>query len=300
MLQSTIAWQLAGLRETMTDQSAHLGTSSWLFDAWRGVFYPERLPRNQYLSHYATQFDTVEVNTSFYALPAPSTLITWVESVPAGFTFALKFPRAISHDKRLVQCEAETLEFLDALRALGPVAAPAFLQLPPDFTRAAYGRQFAAYLDWLAVAAADLRMAVEVRAPDLLTPAFAAFLAQRGFAAVLVDRVGTPDLYPAWFDTVAAGAGPAFAFIRWIGDDRRGPQGDRELQVFRDAQLTAWTARIAELTQHGKTVYGYVHNPYEGHAPASVRRLQNLLAAHISLPSWPPAEHGGDAQLRLL
>ena len=270
--------------------SVHLGTSSWLFDAWRGIFYPERLPRNQYLLHYATQFDTVEVNTSFYALPAPSTLITWVESVPPGFTFALKFPRVISHDKRLVDCEAETRAFLDALRALGPAAAPAFLQLPPDFTRAVHGRALAAYLDWLAAAAADLRIAVEVRAPDLMTPAFAAFLAQRRFALVLVDRVGTPDLFPAWAEAFAAGGGPAFAFVRWIGDDRQGPQGDRELQVFRDDQLESWTGRIVALAEQGKAVFGYMHNPYEGHSPASVRRLQSRLAARIPLPPWPPAE----------
>mgnify|MGYP000843996853 CR=1 FL=1 len=128
----------------------HIGTSSWLFDAWRGVFYPDGVPKNQYLPYYASQFDTVEVNTSFYAIPSPSTLINWVESVPAGFTYVLKFPRAITHDRRLVECTDLTRTFLDALRALGPAAGPAFLQFPPDFTRRVNGRALADYLDWLA------------------------------------------------------------------------------------------------------------------------------------------------------
>ena len=85
-----------------------LGTSSWSFDAWRGVFYPESTGKTEMLAYYARQFPTVEVNTSFYALPEPSRLIKWVESVPRGFTFALKFPRRISHEKRLVDCEEET------------------------------------------------------------------------------------------------------------------------------------------------------------------------------------------------
>ena len=272
--------------------TVHLGTSSWLFDAWRGVFYPEKLARTRYLPFYTGQFDTVEVNTSFYALPAPSTLLNWVASAPAGFTFALKFPRVISHDKRLVDCAEETLAFLDALRALGPMAAPAFLQLPPDCTRRACGRALAAYLDWLAPQAGDLRLAVEVRAADLMTPAFASFIAARGLALVLVDRKGTPDLFPIWQEALAGHAGPDFVFIRWIGDDRGGPSGDRELQVLRDAELATWAARIAGCAAAGKAVYGYMHNPYEGHAPASVRRLQAKLAEHGMLRPWPESATG--------
>lgn len=275
----------------------HIGTSSWLFDAWRGVFYPDGVPKNQYLPYYASQFDTVEVNTSFYAIPSPSTLINWVESVPAGFTYVLKFPRAITHDRRLVECTDLTRTFLDALRALGPAAGPAFLQFPPDFTRRVNGRTLADYLDWLAPQAPDLRLAVEVRAADLMTASFARFLAERNFALVLVDRVATADLYATWLECVDAGLGPDFAIIRWIGDDRNGPQGDRELQVLRDEDLARWADRIVELTGRGRTVYGYMHNPYEGHSPASVRRLRELLTGRIGLPDWPP--DGAEGQLSL-
>lgn len=277
----------------MLDLNAvHLGASSWQFDAWRGVFYPAKLARPHYLSYYTSQFDTVEVNTSFYALPAPSTLVNWVEAAPDGFTFALKFPRSISHDKRLVDCEHETRAFLDALRALGAAAGPAFLQLPPDCSRRTCGRNLAAYLDWLAPLATDLRLAVEVRALDLMTPAFATFVAERGLALVLVDRLGTPDLFPIWQAVLAAHRGPPFAFIRWIGDDRNGPSGDRELQLVRDDDLARWSTRIAELAGAGCAVYGYMHNPYEGHSPASVRRLQAKLAEHGTLRVWPAAASG--------
>lgn len=282
----------------MSDQpSVHIGASSWLFDAWRGVFYPDKLPRSQYLTFYVSQFDTVEANTSFYAIPSPATLLTWVESAPPGFTYALKFPRTITHERRLVDCEAITRVFLDSLRALGNVCGPALLQFPPDFTRRTHGRDLATFLDWLAHEAHDLRLAVEVRAADLMTPAFAAFLAERNFALALVDRMHTPDLFDVWWTQIAAGAGPDFAFIRWIGDDRTGPQGDRELQLFRDAELAQWTERILRLMAHGKTVFGYMHNPYEGHAPASVRRLKALLAPHIKLTAWPLTATPGQLSL---
>ena len=275
----------------------HLGTSSWLFDGWRGTFYPDRVPKNQYLPFYASHFDTVEVNTSFYAIPSPSVLVNWVESVPAGFTYALKFPRAITHDRRLVDCTDLTRTFLDALRALGPAAGPAFLQLPPDFTRRGNGRDLAGYLDWLAPEAPDLRLAVEARSADLLTAGFARFVAERNFALVLVDRMATADLYATWVECVDAGLGPDFSLIRWIGDDRSGPQGDRELQAPRNNDLERWAQRIAELTQRGRTVFGYMHNPYEGHSPASARRLRTLLDGRVRLPDWPPAGMAGQLSL---
>ncbi len=256
---------------------AHIGTSSWQFEGWRGVFYPDKTPIKSYLAHYVTQFDTVEVNTSFYALPRPATVVDWVESAPEGFTFALKAPRLITHEKKLVNAESATLAFLDVLRSLGNAAAPALLQLPPDFSRSKYGRTLATYLEWLAPRLDGLRVAVEVRAADLMTEAFAEYVAKLGMALVLVARQSTPDFYPAWLAQVDAGRAPGFAFIRWIGDDRNGPKGDAELVNRRDEELAVWAQRITHMAGAGQEVYGYMHNPYEGHAPESVRRMRTLL-----------------------
>ncbi len=266
-----------------------LGTSSWIFDGWRGVFYPEKLPRDQQLTYYTSQFNTVEVNTSFYAIPQPTTLIKWVETAPADFTFTLKFPQSISHQKRLVDCQQETLIFLDVLRSLGSAAGVSFLQLPPDFTRQREGRVLATYVDWLAEQGHDLRLAVEVRATDLMTPAFAKYVAERGMAFVLVDRVHTPDLYATWLELIQTHVAPDFCMLRWIGDDKNGPKEDNALVAPREAQLDLWAQRLAQLHDNQVDIYGYMHNPYEGHSPASVRRLQERLAALISLPTWLPS-----------
>jgi uncharacterized protein YecE (DUF72 family) len=288
------------LQNLETSAAIRLGTSSWSFDGWRGVFYPTGLARNEYLTFYARQFCSVEVNTSFYAVPEPTTLIDWVESVPPGFTFSLKFPRRISHELRLTECRRETLVFLDAARSLGSAAGPVFLQLPPDMTRARYGKTLSEYLDWLAEQAGRLRIAVEVRAADLMTAAFACFLAQRNMALALVDRVGSADLYDLWMEQLDAGLAPKFVMARWIGDDRNGPKGDRELTAPRELDLDRWAGRLVQLQEAGVEVFGYMHNPYEGHAPASVRRLQERLARKLALPAWPPPETGDmQAQMSL-
>jgi len=266
-----------------------LGTSSWNFDDWRGSFYPEKLAKKNQLSHYATKFNSVEVNTSFYALPAPSKLIGWTETVPSGFTFSLKMPRAISHNKRLKECRPETLAYLDAVRSLGTMAAPSLLQLPASLTRQNSGRVLAGYLDWLAQELDGIQLAVEVRSPDLMTYAFATFLAERSMALVLVDRSGSADLFDEWLTLIEADKAPTFAFIRWIGDTDNGPQEYRQITQPRDNALDKWADRIVALIQRNVSIYGYMHNPYEGHSPDSLRRLQaRLIERNLVPPAWPP------------
>ena len=277
-----------------------LGVSSWLFDAWRGVFYPEGLPRSQYLAYYARHFRTVQVNSSFYGQPRATTVDNWLQTTPEGFTFCLKFPQIISHEKRLVDCEEETVDFLALLHRLGDRAAPALLQLPPSLSRRSHGRALADYLAWIAPRLEGLRLAVEVRAPDLMTPAFAAYVAGLGLGLTLVDRVGTADMFDAWLALVEQGDAPDFTLIRWIGDDKNAPTGDREITFPRDADLDRWTRRIAVLDRLGVDVFGYMHNPYEGHSPASVRRLEERLRNLMDLPAWkPPPLEKEPAQMSL-
>ena len=177
-----------------------LGTSSWSFPDWRGVFYPPQTQADRQLQFYATKFNSVEINTSFYALPAPATLLRWLEIVPAEFTFSLKAPREISHEKQLVNVEQITDAYLDVVRSLGPSAAPGLLQFPAAVSRQRAGRRLANFIDRLAAVAAEIPFSVEVRAVDLMTPAFVRFLLERGIGFVVVERAGQPDTYADWHD----------------------------------------------------------------------------------------------------
>ena len=109
----------------------HIGTSGWHYDHWRGPFYPTDLPPKDFLSFYARHFRAVEINNSFYHLPAKRTLKQWAGTVDEGFCFAVKASRYITHMKKLKD-PAESLRlFLDTIAVLGQKRGPVLFQLPP-------------------------------------------------------------------------------------------------------------------------------------------------------------------------
>jgi uncharacterized protein YecE (DUF72 family) len=111
------------------------GTSGYSYKEWIGYFYPEKLPAKDMLRFYAQHFATVEINNTFYRMPAESMLHQWCEAVPERFTFTLKAPRRITHDKRLKEVEADVAEFLRRAQTLGSRLGPLLFQLPHYFRK---------------------------------------------------------------------------------------------------------------------------------------------------------------------
>ena len=107
------------------------GTSGFSYAPWRGPFYPEKLPDGEMLRFYASRLATVEINNTFYRMPSPRILAQWADEVPDGFTFALKAPRRITHEKRLVDCADHLGALLERSQALGDHLGPLLFQLPP-------------------------------------------------------------------------------------------------------------------------------------------------------------------------
>ena len=107
------------------------GTSGYSYKEWLGRFYPEKLPANEMLRYYGERFTTVEINNTFYRMPAESMLVQWSEQVPDHFIFTLKAPRRITHDNRLRDTESQVVEFLRRAEALGSKLGVLLFQLPP-------------------------------------------------------------------------------------------------------------------------------------------------------------------------
>jgi uncharacterized protein YecE (DUF72 family) len=109
----------------------HIGTSGFSYAPWRGSFYPEKLPAAKMLAYYAERLDAVEINNTFYRMPAPDMLAKWAAETPEGFQFALKSPRRITHEKKLADVADSLERLVQAAGTLGARLGPVLFQLPP-------------------------------------------------------------------------------------------------------------------------------------------------------------------------
>jgi uncharacterized protein YecE (DUF72 family) len=134
------------------------GTSGFSYKEWLGKFYPEKLPAAGMLRYYAGYFTTVEINNTFYRMPAEAMLARWAEEVPGNFAFTLKAPRRITHELRLKECEAHVAEFFRRAQALGGKLGPVLVQLPPYLKK-----DLPRLRDFLALLPADRLAAFEFR-----------------------------------------------------------------------------------------------------------------------------------------
>ena len=254
-----------------------LGTQSWTyFPDWLATFYPPRMPQADALAFYAQVFDTVEVNATFHGLPSESTLRTWYDKTPPGFSFAVKVPREITHDMRLElpAVERKTRELLRIAGLLRDKCGPLLVQLPPSFEPSLeHRRRLQAFLDLLPID--EYQIAVELRHPSWADPSTAEALGERNVAWVLVDgdqSNARKMLYTA-----------DFTYVRW---NRSGlPMRNwSELHYDRTRSLDWWAEQLRALPSGVETVYGYMSNEFAGHAPASLR----MLCERLGLPCIDP------------
>lgn len=182
---------------TATASRVQVGCSGWVYRHWKGGFYPAELPQKRWFEHYARDFDSVEINASFYRLPLPSTFDGWREKAPPGFRYALKANRFLTHMKKLIDCEAPLAEFIDLARRLGPTLGPILYQLPPSLHKD-LGR-LGAFLDRLPD---DLEHVVEFRHKSWYEADVLELLDRHGAGFVAHDLVGLVS--PRWASGAAA------------------------------------------------------------------------------------------------
>jgi uncharacterized protein YecE (DUF72 family) len=251
----------------------YLGTQGWSYPSWVGNFYPPRTPQSEFLEQYARQFNTVELDTTFYAVPRESTVAGWRERTPAGFRFSAKFPKLITHEKLLVDCRAETMAFLNIMTQLDQKLGPLLLQMPPSYN-ATNLDALAAFLETLPT---GLRYALEVRHRSWLQvetrAKLLALLALRGVALCLVEHLWMPRLDELTSD---------YVYVRWLGRREDIPDDDfSAVRIDRDKHLDSWAEQLAGYLRERVIVYGYFNNHYQGHSPSSVRALQARLAVEL-------------------
>lgn len=237
--------------------AARVGCSGWEYRHWKGNFYPETLPRQRWFAHYASVFDTVELNNSFYRLPQKQTMRSWRLQAPEKFMYAVKASRYLTHMRKLKD-PAEPLALLfDRARDLGPHLGPVLYQLPPRW-KLDLGR----LQEFLAAIPKDVRQAIEFRDTSWYTDRTFELLAEHSVALCLHDMAGsaTPRL------TV----GP-FIYVRFHGASARYSGS------YTDAQLDHWAEWFEARLAQGSDVYAFFNNDAEGHAPRNAITLRNAL-----------------------
>lgn len=278
----------------MTATLYFLGCPVWACPAWTGSVFRADARRRDWLRQYSQNFSTVEGNSSFYAIPSVEVARRWADEAVPGFEFALKFPRAISHDKSLECCGAELSAFLAVLQVLGKAGrlGPSFLQLPAQFGPDGLPR-LRRFLDQLP---SEFPYAVEVRHPAFFASgaeelAFDELLEQRNIDRVLFDSRALYSAPPS--DEFEAESQRRKPRVPW----RRTVTGKRPLVRFvgRDdvAQSVPWLAEwaliVAEWISSGLRPYFFTHAPDDAFAPAMARRFHDeLRRVSPSIPPLPP------------
>jgi uncharacterized protein YecE (DUF72 family) len=265
----------------------YIGTSAFTAAGWPGSFYPTGLAERDFLSYYATKFDTLELDNTFYRTPALSTVQGWNAKTPEGFIFAAKIPQIITHEKMLRDCDVDLNHFLRTMDALGEKLGPLLFQFG-YFNKKA----FAGVNDFLARLAPFLkklpkgyRFAVEIRNKSWLVPQFVEALRERGVALTLIDQSWMPR--PAeWFnkfDPITTD----FSYVRLLGDRKGIEQQTKtwdKVIVDRGAELSEWKKLSEPIVRRGVKLYVYVNNHYSGCGFVTAEQFRGL---------WEAANKGG-------
>lgn len=235
-----------------------IGTSGWLYKGWRGPFYPKGVRQKDEFAHYASLFDTVELNGSFYRLPIETAPARWRDQAPRGFLYAWKYPRWLTHYYKLKDPAASYALVFGRMKGLGPTEGPVLFQLHPRMVKDR---------DRLATALKLLpktkRAAYEFRHLSWYDEDIFSLLADHNAALCISDHADAPA--------------PWRATANWIYIRGHGSSG-RYHGAYSDAALRTWAKRIRDWRTQGKDVFCYFDNDIGAAAPHDALRLKRLLA----------------------
>ncbi len=228
-----------------------IGTSGYNYPEWRGSFYPAGFPASKMLPYYAERFSTVEINYTFYRMPNAKTIAGWDAETPAGFCFALKAPRRITHDARLRDVDDPLRYFLDTGRRLGPKLGPILFQLPPNFKK-----DLERLGGLLAQLPPGLRYAFEFRHSSWLSDDVYERLARVNAALCIADsEKGTTPLTPT----------ADFGYLR-LRDEG-----------YSETELSGWGEAVTRFASRWRDTFIYFKHEESGTGPALARQLGALL-----------------------
>jgi len=237
--------------ERLSVNKLHVGTMGWSYGFWVGSFYPRGLKPEEFLVEYSRHFKTVEVDSTFYRIPSKSTITRWKTQTPSDFLFSAKFPKVITHEKMLSNCQEETRRFIENISLLQGKLGPLLLQFPYEF-KTEHEKLLSEFLSSLP---SGYKFVVEVRNKKLLNEELYSLLKANGVALALVDHPFMPKV-----ETITAD----FTYIRWEGDRRKVKGTLAEIEVDRVNDIKNWAEKIKASLTTSNEVFGYFSKYYSG------------------------------------
>lgn len=260
------------------------GTAGWVYEPWRGTFFPQGLVQKKELAYAASHLTSIEINATFRANQKPESFRRWAGETPEGFQFAIKGPQLVTHIRRLKNCREELATFFaSGPLALGNRLGPFVWQLPPNLqfdaasfaaflemlpqtvesyvalAEAANREKLTPYLDASGVGA--IRHAIEPRHPSFDDPAVNDLLRQHNVARVIADTVAQPQR-----ELTAD-----FAYCRLQGPAHDGAE------AYEAADIAEWATIMAGWSAGGRDVYAYFVHEDKLHAPHNAMALAKML-----------------------
>jgi uncharacterized protein YecE (DUF72 family) len=245
-------------------QNLYLGTIGWSYNFWRGKFYPNKTAPKEYLAYYASQFNTVEVDSTFYRVPTQPTVANWKQQTPENFLFSLKFPQVITHIKMLKDCQYETNVFLDSANQLEEKLGALLLQFPPNF-----GVEHLPDLeDFLHKLPKQHRYVIEVRNQGWLNQEFYSILRANKAALAWADSSLMAQITEVTAD---------FLYVRWEGNRKKVKGTLGKIEVERKDDLKIWMDKIKPFLEKKTPIFGYFGKYYSGYPPSDINLLSSFL-----------------------
>jgi len=236
----------------------YIGCSGWHYDHWRALYYPAGLPKSKWLQFYVKEFSTVELNNSFYHLPSEKAFVTWRESTPDNFLFAVKVSRFITHIKRLRNLGSAVENFLSRACLLQDKLGPLLYQLPPNMKR-----NDGVLENFLSLLPQKYQHAFEFRHESWIDASVFHILKQYHVGLCVFDMPGFTCPLVATTD---------FAYIRFHGSH------SLYSSCYSDEELSQWAQKIIQLDEKAKAVYIYFNNDAEAFAIRNALTLAKFIS----------------------
>ncbi len=250
----------------------YVGASGFQYDDWVGVYYPEDLPKKEWLSYYAQEFNTLEINYTYYRMPSAKSLFTMAKKVPDDFLFTVKATKEMTHgregDEKVFKQFTEALMPLFEANKFGGILA----QFPNSFRDKPESRD---YLRWFREQLRELPVVIEFRNKE--------WLKDETYELLRENHLGFCGVDEPYFPRVAQVTAP-IAYVRFHGRNyqkwwKHDQAYERYDYTYKPEELEEWTPKIAEMNRQAETTFVFANNHYKGQGIDTARQMKLMLSA---------------------